>query len=407
MPSAGFFGVATLGPVLARPVMRVLAFGLPRVTGVRGLLARENAMRNPQRTAATASALMIGVALVGAITVFAASGKWSVSHSFDKEFRGDLVVDTGAWMYGGASAELADGLQAADGVAAAVPQRFTQAKVGDDVAELAGWPAATIEQVFDIGVSAGSLSGMGDDGLAVSARHAEGKGYELGSRVPVTFGNGVERTFVVRALFDHPDWTGQLWIDHGALAAAEPDSLDTSVYVRGADGVDAGALRRSVDSAAEAYANVEVRDRTQMREDIASEFNSMLGVVYGLLALAILIALVGIANTVALSVVERTRELGLLRAVGMSRGHLRGMVRWEAALIAVYGTLLGLGVGLFLGWSLVFAIKESGIETARTVVPLGQLAAIVAVAGSCGVIAALLPARRAARLDVLDAVATT
>ncbi len=144
-----------------------------------------------------------------------------------------------------------------------------------------------------------------------------------------------------------------------------------------------------------------------MRELIVAEFNTMLGVVYALLALAILIALVGIANTVALSVVERTRELGLLRAVGMSRGHLRGMVRWEAALIAVYGTVLGLAVGLFLGWSLVFAIKESGIETARTVVPLGQLAAIVVIAGSCGVLAALLPARRAARLDVLDAVAST
>ena len=155
------------------------------------------------------------------------------------------------------------------------------------------------------------------------------------------------------------------------------------------------------------YANVEVMNRAEMRQMVVDEFNALLGFVYALLALAIVIALVGIANTVSLSVVERTRELGLLRAVGMSRGHLRGMVRWEAALVAVYGTLLGLAVGLFLGWSLVFAIKESGIETARMVVPFGQLAAIVAIAGSCGLLAALLPARRAARLDILDAVATT
>jgi putative ABC transport system permease protein len=147
-----------------------------------------------------------------------------------------------------------------------------------------------------------------------------------------------------------------------------------------------------------------VMDRAEMRQSVVDDFNAMLGIVYALLALAILIALIGIGNTVSLAVVERTRELGLLRAIGMSRGHLRGMVRWEAALVAVYGTLLGLGVGLFLGWSLVFAIRESGIETARTVVPVGQLAVIVVAAASCGVVAALLPARRAARLDVLEAI---
>ena len=404
---AGFFGVATLSPVLARPVMSVLAVALPRLTGIRGLLAKENARRNPKRTAATASALMIGVALVGAITVFAASGKWSVTHSFDEEFRGDLVVDTGAWTYGGVSGDLADELAAAEHVGTAVPKRFTQAKVGESVSELSAWPADTVEQAFDLGVSAGSLADMGEDGLAVGARHAEDKGYEIGTEVPVVFATGVERTFVVRALFDHPDWTGQFWIDRAALATAEPASLDTSIYIRGEEGSDASALRSSVDAVAAAYGNTEVRDRGEMRSLIASEFNAMLGFVYALLALAILIALVGIANTVSLSVIERTRELGLLRAVGMSRGHMRAMVRWEAALVAVYGTVLGLGIGLFLGWSLVFAIKESGIETARTVVPFGQLALIVAIAGSCGVLAALLPARRAARLDVLEAVATT
>ena len=404
---AGFLGVATLSPVLARPVMRVLAVALPRLAGIRGLLARENARRNPKRTAATASALMIGVALVGAITVFAASGKWSVTHSFDEEFRGDLTVDSGAWTYGGFSPDLADQLSAAKHVEVAVPQRFTQAKVGEGVSEISAWPADTVEQAFDLGVSAGSLADMGEDGLAISSKHAEDKGYQIGSRVPVTFGTGVERDLVVRVLFDHPDWTGQFWVDRSLLAEADAASLDTSIYIRGTEGADPSALRASVEAVTAPYGNLDVRDRDQTRTDIASEFNAMLGFVYALLALAILIALVGIANTVSLSVIERTRELGLLRAVGMSRGHLRAMVRWEAALVAVYGTVLGLGIGLFLGWALVFAIKESGIETAKTVVPIGQLALIVAIAGSCGVLAALLPARRAARLDILDAVSTT
>ncbi len=404
---AGFLGVATLSPVLVHPVLRALALPLPRATGVRGVLARENSVRNPKRTAATASALMIGVALVGAITVFAASGKWSISHSFDQEFRGDLVLETGAWVYGGASPALAAELAAADGVAAAVPRQFARAEVAGDVTDLAGWPAATVESVFDLGVSEGSLASMGADGLAVSARHAEGKGWALGDRVDITFDTGASREFVVRALFDHPDWAGQVWVDRAALTAALPAALDSTVYVTGEDGVSSSALRSAVDTVTAEYANVEVMNRAEMRQMVVDEFNALLGFVYALLALAIVIALVGIANTVSLSVVERTRELGLLRAVGMSRGHLRGMVRWEAALVAVYGTLLGLAVGLFLGWSLVFAIKESGIETARMVVPFGQLAAIVAIAGSCGLLAALLPARRAARLDILDAVATT
>ncbi|MGH8893507.1 MAG: ABC transporter permease [Actinomycetes bacterium] len=404
---AGFLGVATLSPLLARPVIRVLGHVLPRFAGTRGHLARENAVRNPRRTAATASALMIGVALVGAITVFANSGKWSISHSFDKEFRGDLVLQTGAWTFGGASTDLAAELESAPHVGTVVPQQLAQAKVGDDVKDLLGWPAATVEEAFDLGVSAGSLADMGMDGLAVGSRHAKDNGIELGDEIPVTFASGQTKTFVVRALFDHPDWTMPLWIDRAAFAEAVPGALDISLYVVGTDGSSRAALRESVDAVAAPYGSVDVLNRAELKQSVVDGFNSFLGVIYGLLALAIVIALIGIGNTVSLAVVERTRELGLLRAVGMSRGHMRGMVRWEAALVAVYGTLLGLGVGLFLGWSLVFAIKESGIETARTVVPVGQLALIVAIAASCGMLAALLPARRAARMDILEAVATT
>jgi putative ABC transport system permease protein len=404
---AGFVGTAVLSPVLVRPVVRVISAPLPRIAGMRGRLARENALRNPRRTAATASALMIGVALVGGITVFAASGKWSVSHSFDKEFRGDLVADTGAWIYGGASPRMAEDLGALPEVAAAVPTQMTEAKVGDSVTQLGGWPAATVDQAFDIGVSSGSLDGLGTDGIALGSRWAEGHDLSIGDTLPVVFPGGATQTFTVHALFDHPDWTGPVWVDRSAFAAAQPDQLDTRVYVTGADGVGATDLRSAVEGVTTAYASVEVQDRDEVRQSVVDEFNSMLGVVYALLALAIVIALVGIGNTIALSVVERTRELGLLRAVGMSRAHLRGMVRWEAALIAVYGTVLGLLIGLGIGRALVYAIKASGIETAETVVPVGQLALIVALAGASGVVAAVLPARRAARLDVLDAVSST
>ena len=307
---AGFVGTTVLSPVLARPVVRVISAPLPRLAGMRGRLARENALRNPRRTAATASALMIGVALVGGITVFAASGKWSVSHSFDKEFRGDLVADTGAWIYGGASPRMAEDLGALPEVAAAVPTQMTEAKVGDSVTQLGGWPAATVDRAFDIGVSSGSLAGLGTDGMALGSRWAEGHDLAVGDRLPVVFPGGAKQTFTVRALFDHPDWTGPVWVDRAAFAAAQPDQLDTRVYVTGADGVGAPDLRSAVEAVTAAYASVEVQDREEVRQSVVDDFNSMLGVVYALLALAIVIALVGIGNTIALSVVERTRELG-------------------------------------------------------------------------------------------------
>jgi len=398
------FGVATLAPLLARPVVRLLAALLPRLVGIRGLLARENAVRNPRRTAATASALMIGVALVGSITSFAASGKHSVTASFDQEFRGDLVVESGAWVFGGVSPELSTALRAQPEVAVAVPRQFTQARVGDSSAEVTGWSAG-LEKVFDVGRTAGSAPTLGADGVALGTSYARSHDLSLGDSVTITTASGASRSLTVRQLFRHTDWAGAVVVDRATFAALQPGALDTSVYVKGAEGVGAGALRAAVDRVAAPYANADVRDRDEMRAAVASDFNAILGIVFGLLALAIVIALLGIANTVALSVVERTRELGLLRAVGMGRGHLRGMVRWEAALIAVFDTVTGLAVGMFLGWAMVFAVSQQ-VETAEFVVPYGQLGVIVAIAAVCGVVAALLPARRAARLDVLAAIAT-
>ncbi len=401
-----FFGVATLSPLLARPVVRTTGALLPRFAGMRGLLARENAMRNPRRTAATASALMIGVAMVGSITAFATSAKWSIGDSFDREFRGDLAVETGAWIHGGVSPDLSRDLAARPEVGAVAGHALTLAEIGDDSTELSAWPGATVGELFDLGVTEGSVETLGGDGLAIGTKYAEDKGLALGDKVPVTFDNGAKRSFTVKALFEHTDWTWNIWVDRSAFTELLPDVVDTTVYVKAADGVDTATIRATVDDAAAGYANADVRDRDEMKAAVESGFDTVLSVVYALLALAIVIALLGIANTVALSVVERTQELGLLRAVGMSRGHMRGMVRWEAALIAVFGTLTGLAVGLFLGWAMVFAVSQE-VETAKFVVPYGQLAIIVAIAAACGVLAALLPARRAARLDVLQAIATT
>lgn len=403
---ASMLGVATLGPVIARPAVRVLGAWLPRTRGVRGLLAKENALRNPRRTSATAAALMVGVSLVGAMTCFAASGKWSVQTSFDKEFRGDLVVDSGGWQYGGFSAALADKLATLPEVDTVVTKRFTTASIDGTLEyEFGGWESSRLDRMFDVGTTAGNASALGTDGIAVQKGLAKDRGWSLGDTVTVTFGSGQTRSMRVKALYSHGDWVGKAFVDTAVFAAAMPSALDLQVGVKAAPGVSVQAAKAAVEQVTAAYGGAKVRDRAEVRQQIVDQFNMFLGLVYGLLALAVLIALMGIANTLGLSVVERTREIGVLRAVGMSRAHVRGMVRWEAALVGAFGAVLGLAVGMFLGWSLVFAVSQQ-VETAKFVVPWSQLAVIVAVAGGCGVLAALLPARRAARLDVLQAIAT-
>lgn len=370
-----------------------------------GRLARDNAARNPRRSAATASSLMVGVSLVVAITSFVASGKQSVAGSFDEEFRGDFAVDTGGWMAGGVAPELADDVAAVPGVEAVAARRFTEAQLDGTPSELAAWSDG-VADVFALDVEAGAVDALGPDGIAVSSQLADDRGWELGDDVPLLLGSGAQRTMTVEALYDRSDWIGPAFVDRAVLAEDLPEALDLAVYVDVADGADVTAALAAVERIAEPYAGAAVRDREELREASIAFFDTLLGIVFALLALAVLIALIGIANTLALSVVERTREIGMLRAVGMTRAQVRAAVRWEAALISGFGGVVGLGVGLFLGWALVFAISQQ-VADATFVVPVGQLVVVGLVAAAAGVVAAVLPARRAARLDVLSAVATT
>lgn len=397
-------GVATLGPVIASPVVRALGGWLPSARGIRGSLARENAVRNPKRTASTAAALMVGVSLVTAITCFAASGKQSVAGSFDEQFRGDLAVDTGAWMHGGVSADLAAALSELPELSAVAARRLTEAQIDGELTELAAW-SPQVADVFTLEVLEGSAEGLGSNGLAVADDIADDRGWEVGDIVPMVLASGDTRDVTVRAIYEQSDWIGRSFVDRAVFDAALPQSLDVAVYAKAADGLDAAAARAAVERVSEPWANAVVRDRGELREASIAFFDTMLAIVFALLALAVLIALIGIANTLGLSVVERTRELGMLRAVGATRAQVRSAVRWEAALIAAFGSLVGLGVGLFLGWSMVFAVSQA-VADATFVMPWTQLVVVAVVASGCGVLAALLPARRAARLDVLQAIAT-
>jgi putative ABC transport system permease protein len=399
-----FIGVAVLGPVLARPFARFAGAPLPRLKGMTGTLARANATRNPKRTSATAAALMIGVGLVGFITVFATSAKASIDHMIDTAFRADYVLDSGMFGMGGLPPEMAQRLEDVPEVGNVTSVRLTMAQVAGKSQGLAAFDPEGIGQVFDLDVTKGDLAALDAQAIAVSSDVADKNGWTIGTSVPVRFAATGDQTLTVKAIYGARELAGDYLIGFAAYDANVPDRFDYQVYVDRAPGVSAAQARAAIEKVTDAYPSAKLQDQTQFKAARAAQVNQLLGLIYALLGLAVLIALLGIANTLALSIFERTHELGLLRAVGMTRAQLRSTIRWESVLIALFGTGLGLVIGTAFGWALVRALHDRGITELR--VPAGQLAFIALIAALCGILAAVLPARRAARLDVLAAIAT-
>jgi len=227
----------------------------------------------------------------------------------------------------------------------------------------------------------------------------------VGTVLPVAFTDGTRTQFRVGALYKYADVTGNYFMSRAAWQPHATQDLDVLDLVKVSPGADLAAVKTSIQQVVKPYGSPDVQDRNEYLQSVTSNVNQLLGLVYVLLFLAIVIALMGIANTLSLSVHERTRELGLLRAVGETRGQVRSMVRWESVIVALFGTLGGLIVGVFLGWSLVQAASH-GREVSRFAAPGGQLVAVLVIGALAGVLAGWRPARRAARLDVLEAIAT-
>ncbi len=305
--------------------------------------------------------------------------------------------------FGGFSPDLAQRVAELPEVDASTPLRFGPVEIDSSKEFLAAFDPATVEKLFELDTSKGAFADLGDDSIAVSQKTADDHGWKLGSKIPVKFPNG-ERKLTVDAIYGVGLREGltDYAISLGAFDLGYPEAIDNQIYVRLAGGVSPAEGRKALEKAAKPYPNAEIVDQTEFKEQFNAQVNQILGLVYVLLFLAVFIALIGIANTLALSVYERTRELGLLRAVGMTRRQLRSSVRWEAVIIAVLGTLVGLAIGVFFGWAVIKALKDEGFE--KFAPSIGQLIIIVIAAGFAGVIAALFPARRAAKLDVLRAI---
>ena len=399
-----FVGVSAISPLIARPFSRIVGAPIARVGGVPGELAQENAMRNPRRTSTTAAALMIGIGLVGAISIFAESAKASIAATIDDAFVGDVVVDSGSFGFGGLSPALADELNERPEVEAASGVRVGFAEIDGEAELFYGIDPSTMGGIIDVGVVEGDIAGLDENDLAVHTDRAADEGWELGDTVAMRFPETGTQEFEIAVLFADNDLTGgDYFVGNPAFEENVPDVFDTQVYVLRNPDFTTDEAVAAVESVAAGYANAEVQNLEEYKQSQADTINQLLNLVYALLALAIIIALIGIANTLALSTVERTREIGLLRAVGMTRRQLRRSIRWESVIIALLGTTLGLGVGLFFGWVIVQALADDGIGQLR--IPIAQLAVVVVLAALAGVLAAANPSRRAANFTILRAIA--
>jgi putative ABC transport system permease protein len=398
--AAFILGVAVLAVIVVRPLARVIGAPFARLFDLPGRLARENAMRNPRRTASTAAALMIGLALVTFVSVFAASIKSSLAAAFDRSFAADFVV-TGK-SFDGFSGDVGERLRTLPNLDVATVF-FGQWRHDGKTQDLGASELATYATLVKLEVLAGEVPGDDDTGMMVLDTTANTNKWSVGDTVPMEFAKTGLQDIRIEGIYKKNDFTPKYLLTKAEYLRNYNSRQAQLVVVKSTKGVSADASRAEVQKVVDQFPNVEIKDQAQYKSSFTSRVNQILALVTVLLLLAIVIAAIGIINTLALSVLERTRELGLLRAVGMSRRQTRRMIRWESVIIAVIGAALGLCVGVFFGWALVESLRDDGIT--NFTLPFGQLIGFVLVAGGIGIVAAIFPARRAARLNVLTAIA--
>ncbi len=418
-----FVGSAFLTMILARPIVAVIGAPARRLAGVSGRLASENAVRNPGRTAISAAALTIGVALVSFFAIFTTSLNASLTDTLDQRFRADFIslrADTGDTFTG----DLADRLEATPEIGTVARWRFADAVRGEDRAaleppapgeeisvdtfEVVGIDAAIVEDIYDPALVDGGFDGLADDGIMVQESEADDRDLSVGDTIDVVLlgddGPAANplRTLTVVGIYDDTTW-GDYFVSLATLSRDIPIEGDDIVLARAADGVDIAIADAAFKAVAADFPQVDSFNNQEFRDDQEAQLNQLLVIIYAMLVLAIIIALFGIIITLALAVFERTREIGLLRAIGMGRRQVSRMIRWESVLVAVLGGLVGVVIGTLLGWVIISRLEEF-IQVLA--IPWISLGVFVALSALVGVIAAIFPARRAGKMNVLEAVST-
>ncbi len=397
-------GVSLFSPRLVPPLATVAGWPLQRLRRLLGRLARENTQRNPSRTAVTAAALMIGLALVTFVTVFAAGLKSSVASIVDENFEGGLVIQN-TDGFSPIPAGAATAARKVPGVDLVSTIRATEAKlVGSGSKARVSAPTPNAEEAVDLEWKKGgpaTLRNLGDGEAILSDSFASDHDLEVGDRFRLLSQTGARPGFRVSGEFaSKADVFGSVMVTQRVMARAFAQTQDTIDFVKTAPGADAATVQAALTAGAErAFPTAEVLNQQELKESRQKQVDELVNLFYALLALAVIVSLFGIANTLALSIHERTRELGMLRAIGMSRRQVRTMIRYEAVITALIGAILGMVLGVIFAALLAQPLKDEGFTLSY---PIASLIVLLILAGLAGVVAAIPPARRASRLDVLD-----
>jgi putative ABC transport system permease protein len=392
-----FIGVAMLAPAAARPLSGAIGSPFARLLGEPGKLGRENSMRNPRRTAQTASALMVGLALVSAMAVFGASLSDTVTSGFDQATNANLIL-TSTSQGSGFSSLVPTVAAKAKGVTVETTLYQGQFLEQGSVRAITGVATQHLSDTVILNMTSGSSAAVDNGELLIDSSTATSKHLSVGDTVPVKFAKTGNTTLRIGGVYQDNALVGSYLVGSGLFLANFQHPAPFTVLLR------TTGSETAVQNALSGYPNVQVQTKDQYEQSQASSVNALLGLVYALLGLAVIIALIGIVNTLMLSVIERTHEIGLLRAVGMGRRQVRSMIRTEAVILSIFGAVLGVVIGTPMGLALVASLRQDGVT--ETSVPYSTLAIFLIVATALGLIAGGWPARRAAKLDVLAAIAT-
>ena len=413
-----FTGILVLGPAIARPVALTLGIPVAKLRGVSGAMARQNAARNPKRTSRTAAPVLLGVALVTAFTALAASIRSEIRDTFGDAFSGDIALTVDARGFGGIPLTITDQIAGLPGVAQATGVGFTSVRLSDPNEPPALTQAsasqrgvfvqtinpASITGLFDLGVTEGNLSSLGKDGIFVAASRAAEKSWEIGTRLQITRVDGVVINAEIRG-FVSGDTSFANYVASREMFADSPTPIfDAFVYIKVAEGSVISEVQARVAAISSDAGIGTLLSKEQFIDDQAAQINQILALIYGLLGLSIIIAIVGIVITLLLSVFERRREIGLLRAVGMTKSQVRTTVRWESVITSLLGAVSGVVLGVVTGVVVVAALDDEGDIAFR--LPINETLSIVFISFLLGVLAAVYPAWRATRVNVVEAIAT-
>jgi len=398
-----FVGVTLMSAFIGQPVLHLFGALFSRLFGPVGRLATQNALRNPRRTGATASALMIGLALMAMAAIFGASASASTDAAVNKVVTSQFIVsNVGGQPF---STDVAKEIRAIDGVSGVTELRSAFPKLkGGGTAFTLGIDPSAFGLAFAIPTVKGSFADLRPGTVAVSESEAKSKGFGLGDTVTMKF---QARDVMLRVIAVFPSTQalpGNYVVTPDTLQKGGLTPLDAMVMVTKDPGASTPAVRDGIEKVVKDLPTVTVKDPQGFAAEQKQQTNQFIYFLDGLLGLAVIIAILGVVNTLGLSVIERTREVGLLRAVGVDRRQVRTMIRIESVVVAVLGGVLGTLMGVVFGTTVVVALKDQGLTDLA--VPWGWLGGFLLLAAAAGVLAAVVPARRAARLDVLKAIGT-